>query len=371
MILMRCFLVCLLLLLSGCASSAFFEKLPDSHLLTTLDDSQLFAVSPDGESIAYVDKGLNFLRLADNYQQKLTYDSPEALIWSPDGRSLVAAFREPEKTRLVRLTTTSDDRPQIFVDEQLTDFAWLTDGRLLAMAQTTEAEEGLLQVQASLVIWDGEWDVERIPLYKKRFYRRKTDIETGVKMWHQFDLSPLKDELIFCRYLDLPILDGRVELVLYNLLTKRELVLTETDNRQTEAFLAGDAESVLLPSRTGQVKFVNPWKNEVKYNWKTPGEALQLASQGELFFIDGKLFSADRLQLTLPVGSKAVFSEDGSRLFVAWKRKLYLYSDYHVPAGVQFTGVEKVKLQRIRQQRSRGEISIRDYYQARNNILNP
>lgn len=363
-------LVFCLLFCSGCSlPSSFVETLPDTHLLVELNDAELFAVRPDGEMIAYVDEGLNILRLADRYQQRLTYDNPEALIWAPDGLTLVAAFREVEKTRLVRLTANSDDRPQILVDERITDFAWLTDGRLLAMAQTNEDSSSGSGTQVGLLIWDGQWDVERIPLYKMNFYSPSS--ATDFDLLHYFDVSPLKDELIYSRFLDPPVLNGRVELVLHNLLTGKEKVLIETDNRQAEAFCAADAERVLLPDGRGQVLFTNPWNKKVTYRWQSPGESLQIAPQRELFYLDGNLYAQDRLQLKLPARAKVRFSDDAERLFVAWQRKLYLYSGYQVPEKIEFTGVEKVKLQRIRQQRSRGEINLRDYYQARNNILNP
>lgn len=367
---MRFLLFLGLLFSSGCSlTSTLFPSLPESRQLVELSDAELFAVRPDGEMLAYVADGLNILRLTDRYQQRLTYDSPEALIWAPDGRSLVAAFREAEKTRLVRLTSTAAERSQVLVDEQITDLAWLTDGRLLAMAQTVEKKDDVVLIRASLLIWDSRWDVERIPLYRKRFRSRAAAGKLVVQ--HHFDLSPLKDELVYNRYLDLPTADGRSELILYNLLSGKERFLTETGNRQTAAFLAADAETLLLPVGHRQVQYMNPWKKEVLSSWQTPGEFLQVAPHSALFFVDGKVYANGRLQLTLPFGSKGRFSEDGARLFVAWRRKLYLYDDYEVPEQIQFSGVEKARLQRIRQQRSRGEISIHDYYQARNNILNP
>lgn len=363
------FLLCLFFVFGCSVQVPFIATLPDSNLLVELNDSELFAVRPDGDMLAYVADGLHLLRLSDNYRQQLTYDQPEALIWTPDGSSLVTAFREPEKTRLVRLGSSADDRPQIFVDEQITDFDWLADGRLLAMAQTVESENGVLRLQASLLIWDGQWDVEKIPLYTQRLYHQPTEFDE--KIWHYFDLSPLKDELIYNRYLDPPTLDGRVELVLYNLQTGRELVLAETDNRQLEAFCAADGETVLLPNGSGQVLLTNPWTKKQKYQWQSPGESLRMAPLRDLFYVDGKLYVDDRLQLSLPVKARARFSAAGTRLFVAWQRKLYLYSGYTVPEEIKYSKVEKVKLQRLRQQRSLGEISIRDYYQKRNNVLNP
>ncbi len=357
-------------LVCGCSVQVpFVTSLPDANLLVELNDSELYAVGPDGDQIAYVDDGLHLLRLSDNYRQQLTYDQPEALIWAADGRSLVAAFWEVEKTRLVRLGSDAEDRPQIFVDEQITDFAWMADGRLLAMAQTVESGNGVLQFQASLLIWDGQWDVERIPLYSQQLYHQPTGFDD--KIVHHFDLSPLKDELIYNRYLDPPTLGGRVELVLYNLQTGRELVLSETENRQLEAFCGADGETVLIPDGDGQVSLSNPWSKKQRHLWNSIGESLQGAPLRDLFYIDGNLYADGQLQLSLPANAKARFSADGTRLFVAWQQKLYLYSDYTVPEAIEYSNVEKVKLQRIRQQRSLGEISIREYYQHRNNVLNP
>jgi hypothetical protein len=307
--------------------------------------------------------------LSEDYFKRVTYDSPQTLIWSQDGQSLVATYREAEKTRLTWLYSADDDRPQIFVDEQITDLAWLTDDRLLAITQLVELDGDNLSITANLLIWNGQWDVERIELYRKNYFR--PDIVGETNIVHRFDLSPLKDELLYNRYLDPQLNNGRVELVLFNLHTGREIVLAVTDARQIEGFLAADAEAILLPDGRGQVQVYNPWTREVKYRWNALGENLQAASGKELYFIDGKLFSNDQLQLSLPYSSKGAFSDDGSHLFVAWQRKLYLFDNYLAPEAIQFSELEKLKLQRIRLQRSRGEISIRRYYWEKNKILNP
>ncbi|MDB4470845.1 hypothetical protein N9063_01025 [Deltaproteobacteria bacterium] len=363
-------LVLLCLLFSfGCTLPApLVQTLPESNLLVPLNDDELFAVRPDGEMVAYVADGLHILGLSDNYQQQLTYDEPDALIWTPDGSALVAAFREAEKTRLVRLGTSADDRPQTFVDEIITDFAWLTDGRLLAMAQVVEYVENVLQVKVSLLIWNGQWDVERIPLYSRDYL---TSYAFDKPVLHSFDLSPLKDELIYNRYLDPPFPEGQVEMVLYNLHTRQELIVAETDNRSARSFCSADGENFLTSDVYGRVKLFNPWTQKDIRVWPSLGESLQIAPLRNLFYIDGNLYLDDQLVLSLPVSARARFSDDGERMFVAWQRKLYLYPVYNVPEQIQFSKIEKVKLKRIRQQRSLEEISIHDYYQQRNNILNP
>lgn len=358
-----------LLFMFGCALPApFVQTLPESNLLVHLNDAEIFAVRPDGEMVAYVADGLHILRLTDNYQQQLTFDDPDALIWTLDGSALIVAFREAEKTRLVRLGASADDRPQVFVDEQITDFAWLTDGRLLAMAQVVDDESELLQISASLLIWNGQWDVEKIPLYSQTY---QTSYRFDTPVQHHFDLSPLKDELIYNRYLAPPFPGGPVEMVLYNLQTNRQLVIAATDNRSAESFCAADGESVLTADGYGVVKLFNPWTNKIDHIWATLGESLQIAPLRNLFYVDGNLYLDGQLQLSLPVSAKARFSNDGERMFVVWQRKLYLYPVDNIPAQIQFSKVEKVKLQRIRQQRSLEEISIHEYYQQRNNILNP
>lgn len=368
--LVRCLFFFLLLFLCACAVPApFIPALPESQLLVELTEDAVYAVHQDGDTIAYAAAGLHLLRLSDNYQQQLTYDSPDTLLWSADGDTLIATFPEAEKTRLVRLSSSAKNRPQILVDEQITDLAWLADDRLLAMAQIVTAENGVLQIQASLLIWDGQWDVERIPLYEKRLQHNPSELDLNLR--HSFDLSALKDELIYNRYLDPPTLGGRVELVLYNLQTNRELVLSTTDNRKTEAFCAADGESVLMPDGRGQTQLVNPWTKKQDYRWPFPGNSLQQARQRPLFYIDGNLYGNDQLLLKLPAIAKVRFSEDGERMFAAWQGKLYLYSGYVVPEKLEYSKVEKVKLQRLRQQRSLGHMSIREYYQQRNNVLNP
>ena len=368
--LLRWFGLLLLLVLVGCvAQNPLTQELPESNFLVCLSDAELFAVHPDGDMVAYVDSGLHLLRISDNYHQQLTFDSPQALIWSPDGNYLVAAYREAEKTRLVRLSASAEDRPQVFVDEQIADFAWLDDGRLLALGQTIEDNDGVLHLQVRLLIWDGLWDVERIPLYEKNFYRGPSEYNTVVE--HYFDLSPLNDELIYNRYLDSPVIGGRVELVLYNLNTGRELVLARTDNRQDKAFCGDDGESVFMPVGHDEVQLVNPWTKKVQYNWSAEGESMQIGAGRDLFYLDGRLYSGDRLMLSLPAKANVKFSADGERMFAAWRRKLYLFTGYDTPKRVTYTDTEKDKLERIRQQRSSGEISIREYYKLRNNILNP
>lgn len=358
-----------LLFMFGCALPApFVQTLPEANLLAHLNTAEIFAVRPDGEMVAYVADGLHILRLTDNYQQQLTFDDPDALIWAPDGSALIAAFREAEKTRLVRLGASADDRPQVFVDEQITEFAWLSDGRLLAMAQVVDDESGLLQISANLLIWNGQWDVEKIPLYSQSY---QTPYRFDMSIRHHFDLSPLKDELIYNRYLNPPLPGGQVEMVLYNLQTNRQLVIAATDNRAAESFCAADGESFLTADGYGRVKLFNPWTDEIYHTWPTLGESLQIAALRNLFYVDGNLYLDGQLQLSLPVRAKARFSEDGERMFVAWQRKLYLYPIDNVPEQIQFSKIEKVKLQRIRQQRSREELSVVDYYQQRNNILNP
>jgi hypothetical protein len=345
--------------------------MPEEQLLAELSAAEIFAIHPAGDMVAYVNQGLELLRLSDGYRQRLLFDTPDAILWTADGRQLVVALPQAEKTRLVKLTTDENKRTQVFVDEQITDFAWLTDGRLLAMAQQIEEHEGTVQVRVVLLIWDGGREVERKPLYRFSYPKPiSADRPFAERIVHRFDLSPLKDELIYGRYLEPPVPVGRVEQVLYNLQTGREVVLAENSSQQSDAFLAADAEHVLLAKR-GEGGFFNPWTSKAKYRWPVRGTALQMAAGRELFLIDGQLFSGDQLLLTLPPETWGQFSQDGSRLFVVNKQKLYLVDDYFVPGKTQFSDLEKARLQNIRQQRSRGEISIRSYYQARNNILHP
>ena len=363
---------CLLLVCSGCSTGPRLNgSLSAEPLLTDLSAEQIFAIHPDGDRVAFVRNGLELLRLSDGYRQRLLFDPPDVLIWSADGRELVVAVRETEQTRLVKLTANQAMRAEVFVDEQITDFAWLDDGRLLAMAQAVEQDQGSVRVEALLLIWDGSWDVERVPLYSFT-YRQPLAAESSFpdQVVHRFDLSPLKDELIYNRYLDSPAAGGRVEQVLYHLQTGRERILAENNNRQLEALLTADGEHVLLP-QLDEVIYLNPWTNQVKYHWPGPGQSLQLAPGRNLFLIDGQLLAGEQPLLTLPADAKAQFSEDGSRLFVATGQKLYLFAGYAIPEKIHYSAVEKVKLQNLRQQRSRNEIGNREYSQARNNILHP
>ena len=363
---------CLLLACSGCSTGPRVTgSLSAQRLLTELSAEQIFAIHPDGDSVAFVRNGLELLRLSDGYRQRLLFDPPDALIWSADGRELVVAVSETEQTRLVKLTANQANRAEVFVDEEITDFAWLADGRLLAMAQKIEEDDESVRVEALLLIWDGSWDVERVPLYRFT-YRQPLATESSFpeQVVHRFDLSPLKDELIYNRYLDSPEAGGRIEQVLYNLQTGRERVLAENNNRQSEALLAADGEHVMLP-QVDEVVFLNPWTNQVKYHWPGAGQALQLAPGRNLFLIDGQLLAGEQPLLTVPADAKAQFSVDGSRLFVAIDQKLYLFAGYAIPEQIHYSAIEKVKLQNLRQQRSRNEISNREYSQARINILHP
>jgi len=362
----------LILLCSGCAfradHSTYFAA---QQVLAELSAGQIFAVHPDGNSLAYVNDGLELLRLSDGYRQRLLFDAPDAILWSADGRQLVAAVREGEQTRLVQLTTAAETRRQVFVAERITDLAWLADGSLLAMGQSLEEDGSAVYVQVQLLIWDGSRDVERKPLYRYSYLKPVFEESSFTpQVVHHFDLSPLKDELLYNRYLDSPAHGGRLELVLYNLQTTREQVLAVTDNRQFEALFSADAEHILLP-QTDEVILLNPWTHKVKQRWSGSGQSLGVADSRDLFLIDGRLQGADRLLLQLPADAKGQFSTDGARLFVVVDRKLYLVEGYSVPEKIQYSDLEKLKLQGIRQQRSREEISLREYYQTRNNILHP
>lgn len=362
----------LLLFCSGCSQVLVKSAtLAEKPVLAELSSAQIFAVHPDGNTLVYVNDGLQLLRLSDGYRQRLLFDDPDAILWSADGRQLVAAVREGEQTRLVQLTTAAETRRQVFVDEQVTDLAWLADGSLLVMGQTLEEDEAAVNVQAQLLTWDGSRDVERRTLYRYSYAKPVVDESFfAPRVVHRFDLSPLKDELIYNRYLDPPDRDGRVEQVLYNLQTGSEQVLAVTDNRQLEALFAADAEQILLP-QSAEVVLLNPWTHAVSSRWSSSGHALQVATGRDLFLIDGQLVSGEDLLVKLPAAAKGQFSAAGSRLFVASERKLYLLEGYPLPETIQYSELEKVKLQRIRQQRSREEISQREYYQLRNNILHP
>ncbi len=368
-------LVCVLslfLLCSGCAfQTAQTTPFAGHPALTELSAEQLFAIHPDGNTLAYVNNGLELLRLSDGYRQRLLFDAPAAILWSTDGRQLVAAVREGEQTRLVQLTTAAETRSQVFVTEQVTDLAWLADGSLLALAQHIEEEETAVHVQVRLLFWDGSRDVERKPLYRFSYVKPVTEYGSFVpRVVHRFDLSPLQDELIYNRYLDSPLPGGRIQQVLYNLQTAREQVLSVTDNRQPEALFSADAEHILLP-QTADVILYNPWTRKAESRWPGSGQAVQIADHRNLFLIDGRLFTGRKLLLQLPAEVKGQFSADGSRLFAVYQRMLYLVEGYPLPEKIQYTELKKLRLQRIRQQRSREEISLREYYQLRNNILHP
>ncbi len=372
---MRNFLLLWVLLIScvGCMSNAQFKpQLSAQNRLTDLGEEAVFAVRPDGELLAYVKDGLNLLRLSDGYRQRLSYDSPDTLIWSPDGEMLVAAYSGSEQTRLVTFSAGFSAETKVRVAEKLTDFAWVADDRLLAIGQTVDESAEAIGLQVTLLLWDGSYDVERYPLYKGVFPPwASSQLIDRYPIWHAVALSPLKDELIYNRFLDPPGIGGRSEFVLYNLLTKQELTLAGTVDGQIDAVFSADAEQVLLPAGNQWIEQVNPWTGNVNGRWPGIGQNLAGAPHRDLYLIDGGLFSSERLLLKLPENAKGQFSADGSKLFIAWKQQLYLLDDYPLPEEFRYSGLEKVKLQRIRQQRSRGEMTVRDYYQARNNILNP
>ena len=365
-------LVCLLLLISGCSLVPPEQTpIPEEHLLTELSSQQLFAVHPDGDLIAYVNDGLGLLRLSDGYRQRLLFDSPTAMLWSADGETLVVAQREGEKTRLVKLTSNQEYRAQTLIDEKICDFAWLADDRLLALAQTVDRVNGQTQVQTFLLIWDGGRDVERQPLYRFSYL----DPYPEGSIWmepvvQRFDLSPLKDELIYSRYLDSPYPGGKVEQVLRNLHTGKERVLQVGSNSQLDALYSADAEHVILPGE-GSVALLNIGTGQVGQRWLGKGEHLGKAQHRNLYLIDGRLFADDTLLMEFPADVTGQFSADASRLFIASDQKLYLFEGYPVPDERRYSATEKVKLQRIRQQRSRDEIDNRTYLKLRNNILHP
>ena len=360
---------------TGCSVMGLSAPELSAHRkVADIADQSLFAISPEGSRVAFSRHGLVLLSLPDRQRRQLTDDRPTALIWSLAGDNLLVAFREAERTRLVRYPAANGFREQTvaYVEEEVTGFAWQSAGRLLMIGHLLTEQAGAPRLQVNLLTWNGGYEIERRPLYQAILPPPPSrQLIDQYLIHHWLEISPLQDEIIYPRYLGRPVRGERVRLILHHLFSGRERPLGEASYGQDRAVFAPDAEHVLLPDAGGQVVRLNPWTGTIDARWPGTGRSLLAAPNRDLYLIDGTLFAEKRALMRLPPEVRGEFAAEGKQLFVVDDGALYQVDGYAAPKTYRYSSLEQARLQQIRLQRSRGELSIEDYQRARYNLLNP
>lgn len=206
----RRFPALLLLLLTALATACAAPPPPGLNaeplqLLTDLDPEGVFALSPDGEQLAFGRNGLRLLERASGQLRQLAAGSPLALAWRRDGAELAAGFVDEQgESRLAVF-----DRRGALLSEQplpgrLLSLSWSARHDLLAFGYQLKVYSFGANLTQWLVRSDAQTtttivlgDVTLRPATAKRLAKDLPALLAAA-------FSPDGDELVFLRLHDPP-----------------------------------------------------------------------------------------------------------------------------------------------------------------------
>lgn len=363
----------LLFFLLGCTAPVQKLELADASRFTIQQISRIktlgpMAIAPDGQSVAWSDADLNLHQLSTPEHSHPLDVPADAVCWSPDGRFLAATARMDGESHLYVFDRSGAPVYDLHLPGRVARLQWPASGRLTAGLLSTQAYSFGTHVKAHLLTWDGRWKISRKLLYETTLTPSTAQL-FGPRLFRSldFDLSPLEDEVLYTRIYAPPAFAASRQLLLKNLQTGRERVVSALPLLKGSARLAVDGESMLIDEGLGVVRMEDMWSGKALQEWE--GEQFAFDHASELVVTNSSLYQGRHKLIKLPPGSRAQVSPGGRFLAVAWQGMLYHLTGYPVMKEKKISGVQMKKLQKLRRLRSRELITLPEYRQARERVL--
>jgi len=365
-------LLLLLFFLSGCATSIDIGPLPEGLTLqavASITPGTPVAWSPDGQKIALVRDGLRIVDLQDQSEQFADPQSPLFISWRQNQNSLLAGFADGTDSLLRKYRTDGKGFSEIAVKGRI---VWLdpAPGAKIHFATITVKnysfgsnykqilytwEEGKDPVPHTLV------DTTLKPYTQKR-------LQEDIYRTAHISLAPLKDEILFARLHDPPMIDPFYKLVLENLATGNRRVLAEVSFSSAGGLFVADGEKVLFGDGNARTKLILPYAKKELKSWPSTGRSLAVSASGKYLLLDEQLFANDEKVANFPKQSSVWFSPLGDTLLLAVKNRLYLISGLteQLPATIDQSQVPT--LLKLRRWRSQELIDDTEYQSSRQRL---
>lgn len=354
---------------AGCTHLPVTGLLPDTSRISELarvDADSPFALDADGETVAFVNRGLTLQGLNTGNRRLVSADRPTALAWSPDGKLLAAAFYL-ENIAVLRLYDQQGEvRAQARLAGRANALAWRSSSSILVHAVQQRVYSFGANLAGVLYSWDGKSEPVPTPLYETTlmpaFYRQW---EGTLQRTLTFSISPLNNEILYTRLYSPPAFTPYLKLMLRHLEggTEREIAIASLNSaggiflRSGEQIIYGDGEK--------ESQLFDPWGDRTVSTLPSPGRSLALSPSGSYLLLDGHLYRDGKEIASFPSGSVGVFSHRGGRLAIRYGERLYLIANLPEKPAVPLDPVMADRLRQLHKWLSEGLISAQDYRKAR------
>lgn len=365
-------LICLTVLLSGCAGLPISGYAPGelaSTVVARLDADPLFAASPDGTHVAYSREGVRVVSLSSRKSQLLFRESPLALAWSPNGQQLAIAYLHGAENRIALFSVDGRLTADTVTVGHVVAIFWPEADTLLALTVELEPHSFGTTCREVLLRWQpGETPLRTIlhDVTLKPATLRRRGIPALLRAIAP-RLSPAGDELLYGRIQDPPAFEAYLKLVIRNLDSADERVISTSRFPGETIRFSVDGEGLLLQT-AGRTVLLDSWSGAEKPDRDLPGQE-SLPSARCCLSADGRFVEADGRTVQLPPRTNGQFLGDG-RLLSSHNGRLYLVSGFAPTAAVPALPLEKQKrLRTLRAWRAAGLISADEYHTAREKVV--
>lgn len=368
---LKALLLLLILWLSGCARLPVAEDLPPGvtlHRIGKMEADAPFAPSPTGDRVALTRDGLRIFDPITGKGSMISGATPVALAWTPDGERLAAAFAGKNDTRLQVFGAGGESRGEIVVEGRIAHLLWISGEQLLVGAVKMETFSFGSEHRTIIYRWNGSEEMAKV-VEHYTVAKPRTLHDWGDYLYRTVHvaLSPLGDEILYTRLHDPPAFSPYLKIVMRHLETGVERELANVSLTSVGGIFAHD-ETVIYGDGSGRTRQVDPWMEEERELWPTPGRRLSASEGGRYLFIDGRLYSDGSEILAFPPMSEGCFAF-GGRLFIRDDRSLYLLEGLGEDSVPALDSAVRDHLLKLRRWRSGGLISHQDYLQQKQRIF--
>lgn len=320
------------------------------------------AVAPEGNRIAYADKGLWIRELGSGIGRSVLPGTPTYVAWSDDGDLLAASFELEEQSSIRLFDARGNARGDLKVPGRVSGLQWRADGTLMVMTVVLETFRFGTQMSQVLHRWDGRSGPQSQVLNASTLMPKlASQLKATLPGRLGFALSPLQDEILYYRLYSPPALNCHLRLVLHHLGSGQGRVLAEVEMNAAGACFDGAGGRILYGDGQQETRLSDPWSDEVLGRF--PGEGLQVAMSpsGHTLLLDGRLYLDGRLAATFPSGTRGFFAKKNGALVLTQGSGIYQVAGFQEALTAPLGDAEASRIRELRKWLSEGLIAAQEY----------
>ncbi len=315
--------------------------------LTSLDKSQLFTGTSDGERVAYANNGLALMRSGRTMLLNLSKESPVKLSWSPSDETLAAVFKvADQECRLVQYSGEGELLMETVLPITISKLAWSVRGDLLVVGYTLNTFSFGGNLQQYLYLFNDS-GIKKIKLddvtLKPHTVKQLAANMSRVLPVH---FTSYGDEFFYVRLHDPPEFPAYLKIVWKSWQAGVSKALMELPLQEIKFApgARGDSAFVVLGDKKAELQV-----------WQEP-ENVTAEAQALYGFADGRLFDGERLVADWGESSRMQILSGGNYL-LALDNTLFLGSGLQPQATQSYSEKEWT----LRRWRASGLISHQEY----------